>query len=550
MRPIVILIRFSSHRSFSSRERSGHLALICLFLVSLAACGDGGSGANFAGGGSTSAYKPGIFLDFETFYARCLAPRAGTNPATNRSYPDIRGTTADENNFLRSYSDDTYLWYDEIQDRDPELYSDTLAYFDLLVTNATTPSGQLKDKFHFTYDTDEYFQLSQSGVSAGYGIQWALLSATVPREVLVAYTEANSPATSLTPPIERGAKVLTVNGFDINTSSPAGIDALNDALFPSAAGVQSTFTIQDLATQNVRDVTLTSANITSAPVQQTQVLETLTGNIGYMVFNDHNAVAEQALIDAVIQLKGFNNGQGIDDLVLDVRYNGGGFLDIASELAYMIAGPTSTAGQAFEVQQFNDKHPATNPITGRALAPTPFHTTTQGFSATSGRALPVLNLPRVYVLTGPGTCSASEAVMNGLRGVGVEVIQIGSTTCGKPYGFYPTDNCGTTYFTIQFRGVNAMNFGDYTDGFSPDNTPPAEAGTVIPGCAVADDFTRQLGDQTENRLAAALAYRDGQACPPASGAEVDGSGKPVITLDAIDPVVPKSLWQTNRIMRP
>ena len=57
--------------------------------------------------------------------------------------------------------------------------------------------------------------------------------------------------------------------------------------------------------------------------------------------------------------------------------------------------------------------------------------------------------------------------MNGLRGVGVEVIQIGSTTCGKPYGFYPTDNCGTTYFTIQFKGVNDAGFGDYSDGFSP-----------------------------------------------------------------------------------
>jgi hypothetical protein len=59
----------------------------------------------------------------------------------------------------------------------------------------------------------------------------------------------------------------------------------------------------------------------------------------------------------------------------------------------------------------------------------------------------------VFVLTGGGTCSASEAFMNGLRGVGVEVIQIGSTTCGKPYGFYAQENCGTTYFSIQFRLV-------------------------------------------------------------------------------------------------
>ena len=58
------------------------------------------------------------------------------------------------------------------------------------------------------------------------------------------------------------------------------------------------------------------------------------------------------------------------------------------------------------------------------------------------------------------TCSASESIINGLRGVNVQVIQIGSTTCGKPYGFYPEDNCGTTYFSIQFKGVNAAGFGE------------------------------------------------------------------------------------------
>jgi C-terminal processing protease CtpA/Prc len=530
-------------------------ALLCLLFASIGACGGGGGGggdSGFAGNGDPPAFQPGVFLDFETFFARCTAPRAGTNPATNQPYPDVQGTITDENNFLRSYSNDTYLWYDEIQDRDPALYSDPLAYFDVLATSATTASGQRKDKFHFTYDTDEYFGLSQSGVSAGYGIQWAVLSPVPPREILVAYTEPNSPATNLALPIERGAKVLAINGFDVNTTTQAGIDALNAGIYPDDAGIETTFTIQDLASQNIRDLTMTSANITSAPVQQTQVIEALTSNIGYIVFNEHIATAEQALIDSVNQLNGFNDGQGIDDLVLDIRYNGGGFLDIASELAYMIAGPIPTAGQTFEELQFNDKHPATNPVTGQPLSQIPFHTTTQGspFNGTPGQALPFLNLQRVYVITGSGTCSASESVMNSLRGVGVDVIQVGSTTCGKPYGFYPTDNCGTTYFTIQFRGVNAMNFGDYTDGFSPDNTPPGEAGTIVPGCSVADDFTKLLGDPTESRLAAAIAYRDGQACPPAAAIAVNGLSKPAIRANSIDAVVPKSPWHTNRIIRP
>ena len=69
--------------------------------------------------------------------------------------------------------------------------------------------------------------------------------------------------------------------------------------------------------------------------------------------------------------------------------------------------------------------------------PVPFHVRTQGFSGPEGQPLPTLNLSRLFVLTSPNTCSASEAIINGLRGVGVQVVQIGTTTCGKPYGFYP-----------------------------------------------------------------------------------------------------------------
>ncbi len=130
----------------------------------------------------------------------------------------------------------------------------------------------------------------------------------------------------------------------------------------------------------------------------------------------------------------------------------------------MIAGPNLTAGQTFELDQFNSKNPTVNPVTQSAIAPLGFHTTTQGFSSTAGQALPFLALPRVFVLTTGSTCSASESIINSLQGVNVQVVQIGSTTCGKPYGFYPTDNCAVTYFSIQFQSVNAMGFGNYPDG--------------------------------------------------------------------------------------
>ena len=108
------------------------------------------------------------------------------------------------------------------------------------------------------------------------------------------------------------------------------------------------------------------------------------------------------------------------------------------------------------------------------------------------------------LLTTGNTCSASEAIINGLRGVDVEVNLIGGTTCGKPYGFYPQPNCGTTYFAVQFQGVNAKGFGDYADGMAPT-------------CAVADDYQHALGDANEGMLAAALQYRTTGRCTPATG---------------------------------
>jgi hypothetical protein len=297
-----------------------------------------------------------------------------------------------------------------------------------------------------------------------------------------------------------------------------------------------------------RTMTMTSAQVTLNPVPIARTISTPSGPVGYLVFHDHIATSEAALINAINTLR----AQNIVDLILDIRYNGGGYLDIASALAYMIGG-SMTAGQAFERLTFNDKHPNTNPVTGQPLTATPFHTTGR-FGSSNGTPLPTLNLPqpRVYVLTGPNTCSASEAIINGLRGVNVDVYQIGSTTCGKPYGFYAQDNCGTTYFSIQFQGNNAKGFGAYSDGFSPNNTSGI-AGERLPGCSVADDFDSALGDPAEARLAAALTFRDGNnqpsACPAATGFAPGVLTKLGQPLHIADGVMLKSPVRENRILQ-
>ncbi len=529
------------HAMYNSDRYPFFRLAIVLGAVFMAACGGGD------GGGSpplVSNWVQGVFLPSGTFSSHCASPRSGVD-ANGRPFLDVQGTTLDENNWLRSWSDELYLWYSEITDRDPAGFQ-TLDYFDLLKTFATTPSGTDKDQFHFTFPTDDWLALSQGGVSAGYGMNLSFISSVPPRNVVVAYTDPGTPATSAPANLARGAMLLAIDGIDlVNDNTSAGIDILNAGLFPAAAGETHSFTVLDFGAANSRTFNMQSANITSTPVQNVSTISTITGEIGYMLFNDHIATAEQGLIDAINFLQAAN----IDDLVIDLRYNGGGFLDIASELAFMIAGPAQTAGQTFERIIFNDKHPVTNPVTGQPLVPIPFHTTSQGFSTPSGQALPTLNLSRVFLLTGPNTCSASESVINSLQGVDVEVIQIGSTTCGKPFGFFPDDNCGTTYFSIQFQGLNAKDFGDFTDGFSPANST-GTTGVLVTGCSVADDFSAALGDSTEGRLAAALNFRDTQSCPMPSGTtqKLALSGPETFSLDAVDGLVPKSPWLENKII--
>ena len=510
----------------------------------LAGCGGGGSGGAATGSSSTStsSYVPGQYLAASKYAAQCANPRSGVDPYSNMPYPDVQGTATDENNFLRSWTHELYLWFDQVPDLDPSQYT-TVNYFPLLKTSAVTSTGAPVDRFHFTYATATWEALSLQGVEAGYGVNFEVIAAKPPRNVTVAFVDPNAPGQAAT--LARGAVVQSIDGVDINANDTASVATLNAGLQPATVGEMHTFVVLDVGSSTPRTVTLTAADVTETPVPTFTVLNSNGGKVGYILFNDHIATAEGELITAFTTLQ----QQGVRDLVLDIRYNGGGYLDIASEVAFMIAGSAQTTGQTFELQQFNSQYSTTNPVTGTAITPTLFHSTSQGFSPSvpSGQALPALNLSRVFILTSPQTCSASESIINSLRGINVEVIEIGSTTCGKPYGFYPQDDCGTTYFSIQFRGVNAQGFGDYAAGFSPANTVDP-LGVTIPGCSVADDFEHALGDPNEAQLSEALAYRTGGACTVApTGSAIQGAkhtAQPGLEVSS------RSAMREIRILRP
>jgi hypothetical protein len=167
--------------------------------------------------------------------------------------------------------------------------------------------------------------------------------------------------------------------------------------------------------------------------------------------------------------------------VLDLRYNGGGLVSTGGTLASYIAGARG-AGLTYASLLYNDKRAGAN-------------NQSYGFSQPSA----ALGLPRVYVLTGPRTCSASEQVVNGLRGAGVEVITVGDTTCGKPVGFLPSSSCGRTYSVVNFESVNQRNEGRYFDGFQA-------------SCPVDENFTAVQGGAADPLVIAALRHADVGAC--------------------------------------
>src|SRR5262245_9327188 len=150
-------------------------------IIALAAAVAGCGGGDASSGGSgppVNGWIAGSFLPASSYAGRCVNPRTGNDP-NGQPYNETPGTATDENNFLRSWSNDLYLWYNEIVDRDPSQYT-TPQYFDQLKTTAVTASGAKKDKFHFTYSTAEWLSLAQSGVEAGYGPLWAVVAPAPP----------------------------------------------------------------------------------------------------------------------------------------------------------------------------------------------------------------------------------------------------------------------------------------------------------------------------------------------------------------------------------
>ena len=390
--------------------------------------------------------------------------------------------------WVRSYMNDAYLWYRDVPAVNPMNFSTPIDFFNALPVRTLTPSGKPRDQFSFAVDSATWNADINEGQSIGYGMQTSQGSDGVVR---VLYVESGSPAA--TAGVSRGDAILKLDGQPLASIVP---QALLEALFPSKTGQVRSFTVRSVSGLE-RTFSMTSALVTTSPVLSTQVLNVGGAKIGYIVFNGFTLPAQDQLISAFNTL----SSAKVDDLVLDLRYNGGGFVFIAAQLSYMIAGST-TNGKVFSSSRFNEKRVTDMQDKNNEMNFFSFRYDPMTGNETNTK-LPTLGLKRVFVLTTNGTCSASESVINGLRGIDFEVITVGSTTCGKPYGFTGKENCGITYFPIEEQSYNAKGFGDYADGFAAN-------------CTVLDDLSYPLGNPSEGMLSAALSRRATGQCPVSS----------------------------------
>lgn len=458
-------------------NRTTALSCITICILLLAGCGGGG-------GGSDSSSAAAVDIQPSAQFAGMLVSAAPGAGAITSDWSEDTCTDNRQKNWVRSWLNENYLFYRDapLASIDPDTYTGTVENLFLDYTVRGVPS---KDRFSFVLAQAEADAVFQSGTATSVGF-------TLRRDgsnggiIRIAYVDPNGPAAAAG--FARGMVLATIDGVATSFSIPA---ALSDKLFNSVPGTSSEVGVQDTPGGPVRTLTVATATFATSPLIVDRVLPGTT--TAYLAYNSFaTPVGEVQLADA---FKGFAEA-GVTDLVVDLRYNGGGFVHIAAQLGYMVAGQAQSSGKIFETLAFNDKRSARNTSVEFVNTVTGFF----GNDARAGEPLTALDLRRVSVLASGSTCSASESFISALRGVDIDVVLVGGTTCGKPYGFTQADNCTLSFFGLEFEGRNDKGVVTPVTG-------------IPPTCAATDDLDHALGDPAERMLATALGYQLTGSCP-------------------------------------
>jgi carboxyl-terminal processing protease len=374
--------------------------------------------------------------------------------------PDVAVTPDMARDSLYYIMKEWYYWYKEMPDISETEKANYKDPYELMSAMRYKPV----DRWSFVADYDE-FNAAMNGTFIGHGIRIGVDQAGNAR---IAMIYNGSPL--YTDSIRRGWIVKKINGTDPAPVILSNVQtAYDDLIGPSREGITNVFVFQR-PNGSLKTVTSTKVSLTINTVILYDTLHLSTGVTGHLVFDSFITPSVFELANAFAYFKANN----VKDLILDLRYNSGGYLDIAQTLASYIAG-NSYLSTIFLKLQYNDRHQNKN--------------STYMFKSTSSP----LSLSRLAVITTRSTASASEAVMNGLKPV-INVVSIGDTTNGKPTGMNGWD-IGRKYwmYPVTFKMVNSRNQGEYYDG-------------IVPSKYVTDDISHDFKDRNELCLKEAIRF--------------------------------------------
>ncbi len=405
-----------------------------------------------------------------------VKPPRDTNDSSSEPYLDSglfgaqKVTECNEKSKMKFVYDvmhDSYYWYDEVAVlTEKQIYAHGN---DITLLNALKNK---KDRFSYIMDIKSHDDYFVKGESKSFGFTPAVIldDNNHFKELAIQFVYPDSPMKEAG--LKRGDKIVGVDGFEILDilRSQTLIDKYFDA---STDDLTATFRLQD------RNITVSKKSFKIKTVSTYNIVNFENKKVAYLHFKSFIGTSNKALDDVFKLFK----ENGVDELVLDLRYNGGGYVHVASHLATLIGGKY-VYGRVLERTIFNAKYRKYD-----------YDTKFEGYNKNA------LDLKRVFIIADGNTASASEIIINSLsaKDNAVEVIQIGTPTFGKPYGMIGGEYCDSYILPIQFAGVNADGFGEYDEGLSP-------------LCRGYDSLNYELGDKRENMFSDALYYIKNGKC--------------------------------------
>ena len=406
-----------------------------------------------------------------------------------------------------------YLFPNLLATANPASFNDLQSYLDARVAPAR---AQNRDRF-FTFATSiaEENALINSGSSAGFGIR--LFYNTAANRVFV--TEAFEGANGLAAGLDRGSEIIAIGTSAANLQSVSslmqsgGPQAVVNALGPSTAGT----------TRVLRFVQPGGATIERSITKTDFALDPVSDRYGAVVLNDGGKrvgyinLRTFIIADASNQLRtafGQFRAQGVTEVIIDLRYNGGGLVDVADIFGDLLG--SGRTGQVWSRTVLRASKSSEN--------------TTRAFRNEANAIAPT----RIAVITTDASASASELVTNSLIPyLGTNMALVGGNTFGKPVGQFGFDlaACDLRVRAVTFQTVNAAGQGEYFTGLA----------SVVPNtCRAGDDITRPLGDPGEASIRTALDFLAGRSCTAIAGdAKGDNAQRASSDLPERQPLMPE-----------